>query len=148
MLRGRRARALVAAVLPQLEPYFSERVRIRVVGHRQWLTITHFRNRTEHLGPSGRGTADEQLPAGGGATITAGLGTWIPFLPARVRRRLVAQDVVETLLAIGTTRVPEPEADYHVVARDTAGGVMVAFDRPGSAGDRVEIGPISHDLLS
>jgi hypothetical protein len=146
VIRGRKARALVEAVLPQVEPYFDHRVRIQVVGHRGWLIISHSRSRTEHLAPRGLG-APGDLAAGRGATITAGLGAWIPFLPHQVRRRLVAQDVVETLLAIGATAGRAPGPEYNVVARTAAGGVMVAFDRPGSSGDRVEIGPISNELL-
>lgn len=147
MIRGRKARALVIAVLPQVQPYFSERVRIQVVAHRRWLTIQHAHDGMEQGGPEWLRVNDQDLPTGGGARIIPGLGSWTPFLPHGFRRRLVAQDVVETLLSIGATGGHGAQRDYNVVARTTSNGVMVAFDRPGSSGERVEIGPIGNVLL-
>jgi hypothetical protein len=148
MIRGRKARALVTAVLPQVQPYLSERVRIEVVAHRRWLTIRHAHDRMGAVGPELLRANDQDFPKGRGATFIPGLGAWIPFLPHRLRRRLVAQDVVETLLSIGTPSGREQaEREYNVVARNTPNGVLVAFDRPGSSGERVEIGPISDKLL-
>lgn len=87
------------------------------------------------------------LPTGGELTTIPAFGAWIPFLPPGLRRRLAAQDVVETLLSICAPGEQEAERGYDVVARNTSNGVMVAFVRPGSSGDRVEIGPISDELL-
>jgi hypothetical protein len=92
---------------------------------------------------------------GGGLGVTwvPGFGSWIPFLPRTLQARLVAQDIVETLLDVAWQPAvravgPRPEIDFKVRTESQPGAVIVTYlPDPAEPSRRVKLRPIPIDRL-
>ena len=96
---------------------------------------------------------DDGLPVSGyrSGTSIGRLGTWVPFLPTCLRRRLIAQDAVEQILAMGGAAHEGGGTgrfiDYDVRARTTPDGVTVSYQPVNDRAERIELPLFPADLF-
>jgi hypothetical protein len=141
---GTRAYRLLEHVLAELEPHLPEGVHIEITPHRRWTTV----QRSADAGPVTADGADLS-PSSYSIGVRA-LGTGLPVFPLDIRRRLAAQDAVETLLDVAYANLgsrTHDAPDMLVRAATHADGVLVSYTAPERPTDRVELGPIPFALL-
>jgi hypothetical protein len=148
---GVRAQELVAEVLLRINPQLPQGIEVEMTRHRKWLTLQRVAAGDMRVGPFSVTLGPDQTSGHTGKTAVRAVGAWIPFLPRKLRARLAAQDVVETVLevAYAWTGGSFGELDCDVQARSDGDLVRVSYRRPDETDPtiRVELDPLPIALL-
>lgn len=147
---------VLEAVFEQLRPHLAPGAGIKVSPRKKWTIVQRADSGSEDVGGlvvnvSQRDERGRLLSTdSSGVSVRGGLGPWMPFLPRSLRRRLAAQNALETLL--GLFYEPDQGAGFHrsvncaVNATASGGGISLSYTMPGTS-EAITLRPLPEDLF-
>jgi hypothetical protein len=149
------ARAL-RAVFDELEPHLPAGSGIKVSPRNKWTIVQRAdAGSVDLLGLPFQVTERNEYGRprsmhGSGISLRGGLGPWVPFLSRQLRRRLAAQEALETLLRL--FYIPAPvdgfhrSVNYSVTAISNGSGLILSYTLPGTSAG-ITLRPLSETLF-